>query len=116
MPYLGNLLGAATVSQPDLKNYTILKTSKKDSVTNQIRIKLSDAFLRLLVGGDSSKDKPNNFYYSDSVFKSKFKGLAVIADGGNPANGLFYINLADAKTRLEIYHVASNAAVLGYII
>ncbi len=106
--YLGNLLGEKTVYQPDLKNYTILRTSKKDSVTRQIRIKLSNSFLAALVSRDSAKDKPNNFFYSDSLFKSKYKGFAVVADGGNDANGLFYISLTDAATRLEIHYVAAN--------
>lgn len=107
-PYLGNLLGQATVYQPDLKNYTFLKTSKKDSITRQIRIKLSNTFLATLVSSDSAKDKPNNFFYSDSAFKKKYKGFAVIADGGNDANGLFYINLTATNTRLEVFYVAAN--------
>ena len=108
-PYLSNLLGEATVYQPDLKNYTYLKNSKKDSVTRQIRIKLSSAFLASLVSQDSAKDKPNNLFYSDSVFKQKYKGFAVVTDGGNDANGIFYVSLTDAKTRLEVHYVAGNA-------
>ncbi len=107
--YLGNLLGEATVYQPELKNYTFLKTSLKDSVRRQIRIKLSTAFLNALVGRDSAKASSNNLFYSDSLFKDKYKGFAVVADGGSGANGLFYISLTDAATRLEVHYVALNA-------
>ncbi|MEO6730279.1 MAG: DUF4270 family protein [Ferruginibacter sp.] len=107
-PYLGNLLGETTVFPPSLNNYTFLKTSKKDSVTRQIRIKLSSAFLASLVSRDSAKDKPNNIFYSDSLFKNKYKGFAVVAEGGNDANGLFYISLTNVATRLEVYYVATN--------
>ncbi|MEO5892698.1 MAG: DUF4270 family protein [Ferruginibacter sp.] len=111
-PYLGNLLGEANVSQPSLKNYSFLKTSLKDSVTRQIRIKLNPAFLNALAQGDSAIGSPNNFFHSDSLFKEKFKGFAVVADGASDANGLFYISLTDPATRLEIYYVAANAGKL----
>ena len=106
---LTNLIGDATVYQPDLKNINFLKTSKKDSVTRQIRIKLSAAFLSSLVSSDSILNSPRNRFYSDSIFKIAYKGFAVVADGAASANGLFYINLADAATRLEVYYVAGNA-------
>ncbi len=107
--YLGNLLGEATVSQPELKNYTFLKTSLKDSVNRQIRIKLSTAFLNALVSRDSAQNSSNNVFYSDSLFKDTYKGFAVVADGGPAANGLFYIGLTDPATRLEVHYVAVNA-------
>lgn len=111
-PYQVNLLGQATIFQPDLKRHTFLKTSKKDSVRNQIRIKLSSAFLNSLVSGDSAITAPNNIFYNDSAFKEKIKGFAVIADGGNDANGLFYVSLTDPSTRLEIHYVAKNNGIL----
>ncbi|MCW3089740.1 MAG: hypothetical protein JWP81_809 [Ferruginibacter sp.] len=111
-PYLGNFLGDTTVYEPDLKNYRFLKTSAKDSVTRQIRIRLNSSFLALLTKGDSSSDKLNNFFNNDSLFKSKFKGFAVVPDGANSGNGLFYVSLTDATTRLEIHYVASNGSAL----
>ena len=108
-PYLGNLLGETTVYQPELKNYTVLKTSRKDSITRQIRIKLSAAFLNTLVSRDSAQGSSNNIFYKDSLFKEKYKGFAVVADGGSGANGFFYISLTDAATRLEVHYVAGNA-------
>ena len=108
-PYLSNLLGEATVYQTELKNYTFLKTSLKDSITRQIRIKLSTAFLNALVSRDSAQGSSNNLFYKDSLFKEKYKGFAVVADGGSGGNGLFYISLTDAATRLEVHYVAGNA-------
>jgi len=61
-----------------------------------------------LVSSDSAQNKPNNYFYSDSVFKTKYKGFAVVADGGNDANGLFYISLTEAKTRLEVFYTATH--------
>ncbi len=108
MPYLNNLIGEATVYQPSLKNYTFLKTSRKDSVVKQIRIKLNNAFLASLTNGDTTASGMNNFFKNDSLFSNKFKGFAVVADGGNDANGLFYVSLTDVATRLEIHYVAAN--------
>ncbi|MEP7106698.1 MAG: DUF4270 family protein [Ferruginibacter sp.] len=109
-PY-DNLLGKDTIYQPDLKNLVYLTTSNKDSVSMQIRIKLdiTNPFFRALISGDSAHDNVNNIFYSDSVFKTKYKGFAVVADGDDKANGLFSISLTDPATRLEIYYVAGNA-------
>lgn len=111
-PYTGNLLGEATINQPDLKNYVFFKTSAKDSVTRQIRIPLNSAFLASLVSGDSALARPNNFFTNDSTFRLKYKGFAIVADGPGNANGLFYISLTDAATRLEVHYVAGNAGKL----
>ena len=112
-PYLGNLIGEQNnVYLPDVRKLTYLKTSKKDSVTMQIRIKLSNAFLSALVARDSAAGNSNNLFYKDSLFKTVYKGLAVTSNGGSDANGLFYISLTDANTRLEVHYVAGNANVL----
>ena len=111
-PYLGNLIGQTTIYQPDLKNFIYFKNSKKDSITKQIRIKLNNAFLQSFASKDSGLNKPNNAFYNDSSFLKKYKGFAVVADGGNGSNGLFYVSLTDAKTRLEIHYVATNAGKL----
>lgn len=106
---LTNLIGEATISQPDLKNYVYLKTSKKDSISRQIRIKLSQAFLNSLVINDTLSNSSTNGFHSDSLFKIAYKGFAIVADGPGTANGLFYINLADSSTRIEVHYVAGNA-------
>jgi hypothetical protein len=103
---LTNLIGEATIFQPDIKNLVYLNTSKKDSISGQIRIKLTASFLRSLVINDTSTNSP---FYSDSLFKIAYKGFAIVADGPSSANGLFYINLGDSTTRIEVHYVAGNA-------
>ena len=103
---LTNLIGEATIFQPDLKNLIYLNNSRKDSISGQIRIKLSPSYLRSLVSNDTSTNSP---FYSDSLFKTAYKGFAIVADGPSSANGLFYINLGDTSTRIEVHYVAGNA-------
>jgi hypothetical protein len=107
---LTNLIGEATIFQPDLKNLIYLKTSNKDSITGQIRIKLNSSFLRSLVRNDTSS--VNSPFRSDSLFKMAYKGFAIVADGPSSANGLFYINLGDSTSRIEVHYVAGNANTL----
>jgi len=100
-----NLIGEVTVTPTDLKNYTFLDNGK-DSAHYQIRIPLNKVFLdKILSNYDSSENKP---FHSDSLFTSSFKGFAVEANGGSDAKGLFYINLTDIKTRIEIHYRRKN--------
>ncbi|MEO6406372.1 MAG: DUF4270 family protein [Ferruginibacter sp.] len=111
-PYVARLLSY----RPDLTGSTVigsktidirsLPTQVKfahntDSSTNQIRIRLSDSFRDLLFSRDSSHtDFSKNAFYSDSLYRNFLKGISVTALSGN---ALMYINLADAKTRLEVH-------------
>lgn len=104
---LGTLLGETTVLPTDLKNY-IFFNHGKDSIHNQIRIKLTPAFVTFLSGIDSSA---NGAYHSDSLYKIINKGFAVVADKSFGGNGLFYISLNDTATRLEIFHRTKNAVI-----
>jgi len=96
-----------------LKNYTRFYPSPatvRDSVNNQIRIKLTDpAFLDLLTSLTSrdTSANANRIYRSDSIFKERLKGFAVVAEPGQ-GNGLFYINLNDPGTRLEFHYKKQN--------
>ena len=104
-----NLLGEVTVIPTDLANYTHFKNGK-DSVHYQIRIPLNASFLtKILTNSDSSTSKP---FSTDSLYTSKFKGFVIQASGGSAANGLFYINLANAKTRLEVHYRRKNIAAI----
>jgi Domain of unknown function (DUF4270) len=106
---LTNLIGEATIFPPDIKNLVYLNTSRKDSISGQIRIKLDPSFLRSLVSNDTSTNSP---FYSDSLFKTAYKGFAIVADGPSSANGLLYVNLGDSTTRIEVHYVAGNANIL----
>ncbi|MES2848181.1 MAG: DUF4270 family protein, partial [Bacteroidota bacterium] len=101
---LGAMLGQITILPNDVKKFTYFKGSRKDSINNQIRIPLSDGYLRntLLASLDTSATS-TGIYRSDSLFKVKMKGFAVIASGGQ-ANGLFYVDLTEAATRLEVHY------------
>lgn len=102
-----NLIGEDTITPTRLASYVHLRNG--DSVNYQVRIPLSQAFLnKILLNSDSSSGKPFN---SDSLFKSTFKGFAIEADQGSGSlkpNGLFYISLTDAKTRLEVHYRKKN--------
>jgi hypothetical protein len=82
-----------------LGNY--VKVGLKDSAKNQIRIKLSNDFKNRLFGFDTSATTTNNAFRSDSIFRSKFNGFAVMVQQGN---ALAYIGLTDANTRLELHY------------
>ena len=102
-------IGDITIDPRELSTvrYFNINTKHKDSATNQIRIKLDSTFLSSLTANldTSSVGSPNNIFRSDAIFKSKFKGFAIECDktSGN-GNGLFYISIADAATRMEVYY------------
>ena len=100
-----NVLGEVTVIPTGLKNYTFLD-NRKDSANYQIRIPLNAAFLnKIIANSDSSTKKPFN---SDSLFKTVFKGFVIQVDKSSGLGGLFYINLTDINTRLEIHYRRKN--------
>lgn len=103
----GFLLGQATVVPSDLKNLLYLN-NKTDSVSYQIRIKLSNSFLSGLVANRDTSVAGNGIYVSDSLFKEIYKGFAVLSDHSPGSNGLFYSSLTDAKTRLEVHYRRKN--------
>ena len=110
MPYTGNLLGQATVIPAELDNQIFIRQGK-DSVTNQIRIKLSNSFVSLLSSMDSTGTL--NAYNSDSIFKTFFKGFVVVADNSVAGTGgLFQVSLTDPLTRLEVHYTTKNGAAL----
>jgi len=101
----GTLLGSTQVNFNTLGNY-IKYSNGKDSVKNQIRIKLSPAFSNALYALDSTG---NNAFRSDSLYKALFdNGLAITASTGN---GLLYTNLTDSSSKLEIHFRRKNGSV-----
>ncbi len=107
---LGPSIGEAFITAQDLK-YRLLLNTKKDSVNFQIRIKLNDDYFRntLLANLDTSAaGSGNNIYRNDSIFKSIIKGFAVVSNQLPGSNGLFYVSLTDALTRLEIHYRKKN--------
>ncbi|MFT3980719.1 MAG: hypothetical protein QM687_09645 [Ferruginibacter sp.] len=97
-PTLGNVVGNKNVDIRTLKD-TI--RTRGDSMTNQIRIKLDQTFAQELFSTDSLPTGTNNFFRTDSLFRSKFHGFAV---EGLSGNALMYISLTDTRTRLEVHY------------
>ncbi len=76
----------------------------KDSVDNQIRIPLTGAGATLaasLYAQDSTSGGINYGFKNDSLFRTKTYGFEIKVVGGN---AVYYVNLADAKTRLEFQY------------
>lgn len=91
----------------ELRNFVKLAKGN-DSVNFQIRFKLdiNSAFVQNLYNSDSILTAVNNGFYSDSAYRKKFPGLAVMATNGN---AIMYTSLTDPKTRLEIHYKKENA-------
>jgi Domain of unknown function (DUF4270) len=82
----------------------------RDSVNNQIRIKLDPVFAAAIFNGqDSTSTGTNNAFYNDSLFRRKFNGFAITSTV--TGNTLFYVNLAEAKSRLEFHYHKTKAGV-----
>lgn len=99
-PLVGNSLvdQPTTVNIPDLPKVVKIRKGK-DSVQNQIRIKLSSAFAQALINCDTTT-VGNGYFKTDRAFKTFNKGFAVTATSGN---ALVYFNLKDFQTRLEVH-------------
>ena len=96
----GSLLGSINVAPKDLAT-KVYFANGKDSSTNQVRIKLSNAFRDFLFSRDTLSSNSNAFK-NDSLFRRSFNGFAVKAIDTS-GNALMYISLADAATRLEVH-------------
>lgn len=103
----GPVLGSKDVDVRTMGTY-IKYNNGRDSVNNQIRIKITNtAFANLLYGRDSiATNFSNNAFFSDSIYRNFYNGLAVIANGAG--NGLIYVNIADTSTKLEIHFKRRN--------
>lgn len=112
----GNLVNYnASYKDVDIRtlNNKVVFARGKDSVTGQIRIRLSDVYADKLFKQDSILvPRPGftgNAFFRDSTFRKIFKGLAVESIMGE---ALMTLNLADAKTRLEIHYRQRSNTVL----
>lgn len=92
------ILGSTDVDVTKMKDSIRLR---KDSVNNQIRIKLDDVFAAELFSQDTMPNSPKKGFRNDTLFNEFLNGFAVEAP--STGNGLMYISLTDAKTRLEVH-------------
>ncbi len=101
-PALNNGISILPAALNDTFHYP--GTNKGTSV-NQIRIRLSTDFLQTLIGTNRDTtiaNNPTGIYRSDSLFREKIKGFHVKTEG--MGNGLFYVDLTDQSTRLEVHY------------
>ncbi|WP_462253590.1 DUF4270 family protein [Ferruginibacter sp.] len=107
-PATGTLIGSTQVDIPSLGGYKIY-ANHKDSVKNQIRIKLTTQFATRLFALDTLV-AGNNSFRTDSLFRAYTNGVAIIASGGG--NSLLYTNLTDSSSKIEIHYRKKNGATV----
>lgn len=95
------LSNVVTIDTRRIGKDTVWYNHRRDSIVNQIRIKLSNAFAQELYAQDSSDTALKKGFRNDSIYRKTFKGFAVKTISGN---GLMYINLTDETTRLEVHY------------
>ena len=103
----GPLSSVKTIDVSALPNF--VKVGIADSVNNQIRIKLSDAFRDQLFSRDTLT---NNSFRNDTLFRLFNNGFAVVTNAGN---SLLYINLIEDKTRLELHYKKKNGGAVDTV-
>jgi hypothetical protein len=109
------LLGFANLNAQIIVSKKIIARGK-DSVENQIRIPLTGAgaaFAASLYAQDSTSAGINYGFKNDSIFRTKTSGFEIKVIGGNT---LYYVNLAEAKTRLEFQYFKKKNGVKDTVI
>ena len=104
--------GVTSVKPANLRDTFHYPGSAKLTITNQIRIKLTQDFLNTLVADRDTTAAGNGVYKNDANFRSFLKGFAIIPDLSANPNGLYYISITDPATRLEIHYRKSKAGVV----
>jgi hypothetical protein len=114
---MGSIIGSAIVDPKTAASKTVF-TNKKDSVTNQIRIKITNAaFINALYNRDTLPASANNSFRNDSLWKVFNRGFAITVDSNYSPAGktLLYTNLTEATTRLEIHYQRRNNGKLDTV-
>jgi hypothetical protein len=111
LPVTGAQLGTKTFALTSLKDsLTLIRKKDTTKVANVVRIRLDNSLGTKLASYDTIKGA-NGGYYSDSIFQTLFKGLAVKTN--TTGNALSYYNLFnDAKTNLTVYYRTTNNSVI----
>lgn len=99
----GDFLGSASVTVGDIRR-PYRAAYKADSVFNQLRIRLSDAFGRLLL----DQNNVNGAFQNDTIFKNFLNGFAIITDSVTSGNVINYFQLTGETTRLNLYYRQRN--------
>ena len=95
------LLGERIYTPKDLDDSIHLAT---ENVANELRIPIDKAFIQSLLSDTSARK-------TDSAFKSKFKGFAIVADQAFGGNALSYFDLTNADSRLSMYFSSTTSVM-----
>lgn len=85
----------------DIRELNDSLNDRFENASNQIRINLNESFAKRFIKDYDST--AGNAYESDSLFRSKFAGFAVVPDQSS-GNALIRINLLDTNTKLALYY------------
>ncbi len=112
-PSVDNTILGSAIITPNIIAQKTKFTTGRDSVNNQIRIKLTgagDSYAAAIFNSqDSSATGTKNGFLNDSVFRKKYNGFEIRVKNNTAGNTLFYVNLAEAKSRFEFhYHKTKN--------
>jgi hypothetical protein len=116
------LIGTALINPASIaQKFFLGRGVNKDSITNQIRIKLTGAgatFAAALFNGqDTVSSSMNNGFLADSFFRKKYNGFEIRVKSNNPSgNTLYFVNLADVKSRLEFHYRKIKAGVKDTVV
>lgn len=100
----GDFLGSASYTVAEIRNKKYNTRYADDSIFNQLRIRLDDAFGRSLL----DQDNISGAFRNDTIFKSFFNGVAIIPDTTISGNAISYFQLNNAKTRISLYYRQLN--------
>jgi len=95
----GELIGSKTFSPAILNDSLYLF---RQSIKNQLRIKLNDEWARRFLSFDTTGRSP---YRNDTLFREFFKGFALVpVTSGSSANALMSFAMSDTATQLRLYY------------
>ena len=95
----GELIGTKTFAPSVLNDSLILF---RQSLNNQLRIRLNNSFARALLSFDTTGLSP---YKSDSLYRDFLKGFALVPQtSGTNSNALMSFAMSDTATQLRIYY------------
>lgn len=113
-----DVLGETVVTPQSIAKKVILARGR-DSVTNQVRIKLTGAGAAFAAALFNSQDtiasSPNNGFLNDSIFRKKYNGFEIKVTSAM-GNTLYYVNLAEAKSRFEFHFHKTKGGVRDTVV
>jgi Domain of unknown function (DUF4270) len=112
------LLGSAIINPQTIAKYTKYgRGAFADSANNQIRIKLDySTFETIFNTEDSALASAKNGFTNDSTFRNRFNGFEIKVKSGTAGNTLYYVNLADVKSRLEFHYHKTKAGIRDTVV